>query len=578
MRDTKNAYYIVFFAAIGALLVAFAVLSSPAFAQQNGTSTATSTPIDQNEAITIVALGDSLTQGVGSTGENDYVSRLSNRLGFDIINEGVSGNTTANALARLESDVLSRDPDIVIVFLGGNDIFQQVPQTTTRENLTDIVEQIKDEGAQVLIIGSYRDTFISQMETMYRQVAQQTGATFIPNVLNGILGNPLLLDDAVHPNDEGYELVANRIWPVLQRTINERYPDRDLSATCEPDRTTSTVGNTVFWEAFAIGGEGVYRYEWQSDEFSGTGSRRSVRHDTAGTKSASVTVTSGDESTTVNCSPEVEVEARPLVGYCQVEIDITRNQGENDVDIIWTARGVGGDDQFSYSWEGSDDLSGDEAQIRQRYTSSGIKEGTVTISSGGEQIELDCSAQLRGSMFEFSTTTSQLPLHGACTVSPGTFSTEDDVRWNARTTGGRSPFAFDWDVDGDFSTSSGRTIVVDYGSAGTREAVVQITDADTDIELQCAIQIADAPVRGGGSGGCFIATAAYGSYLEPQVKMLRAFRDDVLLQHAWGRAFVDFYYTVSPSLADVIADHEWLRAVTRWSLTPMVVAVDVFQD
>ena len=76
---------------------------------------------------------------------------------------------------------------------------------------------------------------------------------------------------------------------------------------------------------------------------------------------------------------------------------------------------------------------------------------------------------------------------------------------------------------------------------------------------------------GGSSGsGCFIATAAYGSYLEPHVMVLRHFRDEVLLQSAWGRAFVGWYYRTSPPIADWIRGRQWARATVRALLAPLV--------
>jgi lysophospholipase L1-like esterase len=102
--------------------------------------------------VTVVALGDSITFGFGTTGSNNYVARLSSRTGQSIINAGRIGDTTGDALNRLDSAVLSRDADIVIVFLGGNDVLQGIAMQTRVNNITTIVQRIRQDGAAVILI------------------------------------------------------------------------------------------------------------------------------------------------------------------------------------------------------------------------------------------------------------------------------------------------------------------------------------------------------------------------------------------------------------------------------------------
>ena len=169
--------------------------------------------------VTVVAFGDSITAGVGTTGNNDYVARLSDRTGVSIINEGRSGDTTGSALNRLDGAVLARDPDIVIVFLGGNDLLQGVSVQNRIANITTIVERIRADGATVILVGvgsGVLDPFNGALPSL----ASQTGSTLVPAVLDGILGVSSLMADLIHPNNAGHTIIADRIEPALRAALN----------------------------------------------------------------------------------------------------------------------------------------------------------------------------------------------------------------------------------------------------------------------------------------------------------------------------------------------------------------------
>ncbi|MCP6720301.1 MAG: GDSL-type esterase/lipase family protein [Patescibacteria group bacterium] len=165
---------------------------------------------------TIVAFGDSLVEGVGSSAGHDFVSLLSEKIGVPIVNAGRSGDTTSMALQRLGSDVLSRDPDIVLVLLGGNDYLEGVAKSETFGNLNLIIDRIQEEGAIVAILAIQGGLFQDDYRGSFTRLAEEKGAAYVPNVLRGIIGRADLLSDSVHPNDKGYKIMADRIEPVLQ--------------------------------------------------------------------------------------------------------------------------------------------------------------------------------------------------------------------------------------------------------------------------------------------------------------------------------------------------------------------------
>lgn len=167
----------------------------------------------------VIAFGDSLTAGYGAQAGQDYPSRVSAATGIAILNAGVSGDTTEAALARLDKDVLSRDPRIVIVGLGGNDYLQSIPIATTETNLRSLIDKIESAGAMVIVVGFRFPSLNADYEAMYKRVAKDEQCLFVANVLSGILTNPDLKSDEVHPNARGYQLMADRVAGPLQKLL-----------------------------------------------------------------------------------------------------------------------------------------------------------------------------------------------------------------------------------------------------------------------------------------------------------------------------------------------------------------------
>lgn len=163
----------------------------------------------------IVCLGDSLTRGYGATAGNSYPEQLARILGEPVVNAGIDGNTSGDALERLERDVLSYSPRLVIVLLGGNDFLQQIPREETIANLDRIVAQCVAAGSIVVVVHLKAGFLSNPYRDGFESIAERHGAVFVPRILKGIFGKPSLMTDQIHPNDRGYALMAERIAEVV---------------------------------------------------------------------------------------------------------------------------------------------------------------------------------------------------------------------------------------------------------------------------------------------------------------------------------------------------------------------------
>ena len=175
---------------------------------------------------TIVAFGDSLTSGHRLPEKDAYPAVIQKKLKtadlpFTIVNRGVSGDTTARALRRLDR-ALELQPEIVIVELGVNDGLRGVPVAEVQANLEKIITTFQAQNAEVLLCAMEALPFHGWQYTvefhrMYEELAAKYGVAMVPFVLNGVLGNPdLISDDGVHPNAAGARFIADTIWEYLE--------------------------------------------------------------------------------------------------------------------------------------------------------------------------------------------------------------------------------------------------------------------------------------------------------------------------------------------------------------------------
>jgi len=167
---------------------------------------------------TIVAFGDSLVEGVGATRGQDFVSMLSSRVGEPIINLGISGDTTRDALDRVD-EVVGYNPKVVLLLFGGNDYLRKISKEETFSNLAKVITTIQESGAVVVLLGVRGGLLRDNFEDEYARLSEVYGTAYVPNVLDDLFGNPAFMSDAIHPNDEGYKIIAERIEPVLERVI-----------------------------------------------------------------------------------------------------------------------------------------------------------------------------------------------------------------------------------------------------------------------------------------------------------------------------------------------------------------------
>jgi acyl-CoA thioesterase-1 len=235
MRPVSHRIAAVFFL-LG--LVLFGCQQQDTPTRQAPASDASRQTVQPDEG-TIVAMGNSLTAGLGVAEEQAYPAQLeallrSNGYRFRVVNAGISGETSSGALSRTQW-TLTLHPHIVILETGANDGLRGVPSDVIRQNISAIVQQLQQHNVVVILAGMRRvqnlgEAYTTTFAKVYRTVAQTHDLIFMPFFLDGVGGNPELNQaDGIHPTADGYRRIVAALYPYVTTAIEQIRQNRRTS-------------------------------------------------------------------------------------------------------------------------------------------------------------------------------------------------------------------------------------------------------------------------------------------------------------------------------------------------------------
>lgn len=209
--------------------------------KDNGASPAAQRQSETHEQRPLVlALGDSLYAGYGLTSSQSFPAALqraltSRGIDADVVNAGVSGNTTGDGLRRFRPalDRLTRKPDLVVIGLGANDAFRGVSPEQTRRNLETMIVDLKRERIPVMLTGitaprGWQHPYFARYEAIYPELAARHGIALESSFLEGVMTRrDLLLADGVHPNAAGVAMMAERVAPQIADLLQSKVRGSD---------------------------------------------------------------------------------------------------------------------------------------------------------------------------------------------------------------------------------------------------------------------------------------------------------------------------------------------------------------
>jgi acyl-CoA thioesterase I len=180
----------------------------------------------------IVFLGDSLTAGYGLTRGEEVPALIQARLNekgyrYEVVNAGVSGDTSAGGLSRLDWS-LEGNVAALVIELGANDGLRGLPVSQMKQNLAEIITRAKQRGIKVILTGmeappNYGPLYTAEFRQVFRDLATEHDVIFVPFYLEGVAGDPSLnLSDGIHPNAAGSRIIQDTLWRALEPVLEKR--------------------------------------------------------------------------------------------------------------------------------------------------------------------------------------------------------------------------------------------------------------------------------------------------------------------------------------------------------------------
>ena len=166
---------------------------------------------------TILAFGDSLTYGTGTSKNNAYPAVLERLIDHRVINAGIPGEISSEGLVRLPGLIEKHRPDLIIICHGGNDILRKLDLSKTRNNIQQMIDLAKQNNSLIVLVGVPQFGLFLNTAPLYRELAEKNNIPISNDILGDIIGNNALKSDHIHPNNKGYQILAEDITLLLQR-------------------------------------------------------------------------------------------------------------------------------------------------------------------------------------------------------------------------------------------------------------------------------------------------------------------------------------------------------------------------